>query len=85
MVIMEMLKTHAYQVCIAWFATLRSEEVVIVKVPEAIFCSWLSWKCSSEGNMRTSEENMLTPICPHKQCVLAAHRKVFTREHTKPL
>ena len=32
--------THAHQVsapCIAWFASLRSEEVVTGKVPEAIF------------------------------------------------
>ena len=27
------------------FASLRNEEVFFVqKVPEAIFCSWLSWK-----------------------------------------
>ena len=35
--------THAYQVslpCIAWFASLRSEEVVIV--PECIFCCYSS-------------------------------------------
>ena len=34
MVVMEMLKTHAYQVslpCIAWFASLKSKEVVIGK------------------------------------------------------
>ena len=37
MVVMEMLK----YTCIA---SLRSEEVVIGKVPEAIFCSWSSWK-----------------------------------------
>ena len=32
--------THAHQVsapCITWFASLRSEEVVMGKVPEAIF------------------------------------------------
>ena len=47
MVVMENRNTHTYQVsapCIAWFASLRSEEVVIGKVPEAIFCSWSSWK-----------------------------------------
>ena len=46
MVIME-THTHAYQVsppCIVWCASLRGEEVVIGKVPEAIFCSWSSWK-----------------------------------------
>ena len=50
----------AYQVslpCIAWFASLRSEEVVIEKVPEAIFCSWLSWK------HRNTHTYQVSPLC----------------------
>ena len=40
---METLRYTWVQILPLWFASLRSEEVVIRKSAQGNFCSWLSW------------------------------------------